>query len=178
MHVLELADDDLARLEPPVATRGAGGEPRGDLGVAGDGGASGPHLGQPVQIERRAGLRGELDQPRPLQPLDAPLLALAIQQDDGRHRVGIESLGQREVGVDLRDVHETEPLCLRRGLVGRRLRHHPHAGRVERGQHRVTDRAVVLDQGDELGRHRSLDANALVRPDRDELGEPSRVAPR
>ena len=152
VDVLELADLDLAGAQAALAARGARGQARRDLRITRPRGAAGPALGQAVEVEVRAGPRGQLGDPRAVQPLDTALLALAVEQDDRRHRLGVQPLGERQVGVDLGHATETKPRGLRGGLGRIRLRHDAHPGGVERGQHLVADRAVVRDQGDELGR--------------------------
>ena len=155
-RILESADLDLPGSQPTVGPGPAGGQSGGDLGIAGARGTAGASLRQSVELEHDAGGLGQLGEQFALDPLHPPALLATVEEQHGRHRVGVKALGHGQALVDLRDPAQSQPLRLTGGLLGRGLREHAHAGGVERRQHLVADRAVVLDQGEQLGHRRQL----------------------
>jgi hypothetical protein len=149
-RILERADLDRTRADSALPAGRPGGEASRHVGIAGAAGAARPELGQPTRVELDPRLARQLGQPVALDPLDAVALVVPVEQDECRHGVGIEPRGELEILVELRHPREPQPLGLGRGLVRLGLRHHAHAGPVERRQKLIADGTVVLHQSDEL----------------------------
>ena len=107
--------------------------------------------GRPSRSSSTPACAARSSMPVAVEPLDAPALVGAVEQHERRHRIGIQPRRQLEVEVELRDRAEPEPRppaprCLRRSDWLSTA----HARRVQRRQDLVADRAVVLDEREEL----------------------------
>ena len=90
--ILELAELELARRDPPRGPRAPRRQSRRDLRVARARSAAGTHRGQSIDRERGPGLRHELHQPIARES-DHPLaLGAVLEQEHGRDRIGVKAL--------------------------------------------------------------------------------------
>ena len=154
-HVLELSDLELARAQAAARARRSRRQPRRHARIARHARAAGSPRGQPLEVERHAGALRERRQPCPVEALHAVALIDAVEEHEGRHRLGVKARRELEVRVEVEGCRQPEAgdLIGRLGLRG--LRHDPHgraerAGAVQRGKDLVADRAVVLDERDQL----------------------------
>ena len=155
-RVLERSHVDRARADSPVRAGAASGQACRHLRVARAARAPGPHLGQAVEVELRARGRGQLGHARAVQALHATALLAGVEEQQRRHRVGVEARRQLKPGVQLGDRVQPDAARLLRRLGGFGLGEDPHrrAGRrrgVEYREDLVAHGTVVLDQREQFG---------------------------
>jgi len=115
-----------------------------------------------VERERDPGRAGQRDHPLAVQTDHPVALITAVEQEQGRDRVGIKTVRQRELGVKLRRAGQGQARNLLGGLRLGGLGNQPGARRVQGGKDLIADRAVVLDDGEQREGHAGDDTPARV----------------